>query len=47
MIASGMIMARDQLLISQKLTWNHLPMRRTSHGMVGTWFQVAKPRRAK
>ena len=34
-------------LISQKFTWNHFPMRSTSHGMVGTWFQVTRPMRAR
>jgi hypothetical protein len=34
-MASGTIMPRDQLLMSQKFTWNHLPMSSTSQGMVG------------
>ena len=36
MIASGTSMERLHELISLKFTWNHLPMRMISLGMVGT-----------
>ena len=42
MMASGTSMARDQLLMSQKFTWNHLPSSSTSHGMVGTYSHGIK-----
>ena len=47
MMARGTSMARDQLLISQKLTWNHLPMRMASQGMVGTYCQENNPTSAR
>ena len=47
MMASGTSMARDQLLMSQKFTWNHLPMRSTSHGMVGTYSHGNRPSSAR
>src|SRR6516165_3611120 len=47
MMASGTSMARDQLLMSQNSTPNHLPMRTTSHGMVGTNSQEYSPSNAR
>src|SRR6185312_7828565 len=47
MMASGMSIERDQLLISQKLTWNHLPMSSTSHGIVGTYSHGKSPMSAR
>ena len=43
MMASGTSIARDQLLMSQKFTWNHLPSSSTSHGIVGTYSHGYNP----
>ncbi len=40
-------MARDQLLISQKFTPNHLPSSITSQGIVGTYSQGNSPSSAR
>src|SRR5215472_12094071 len=47
MIANGTSIARDQLLMSQKFTWNHLPMSSTSQGIVGTYSHGNKPSSAR
>src|SRR6185369_17283306 len=47
MMDSGTIMPRDQLLMSQKFTANHLPMNNTSHGIVGTYCQGNRPSSAR
>src|SRR5438874_13822099 len=47
MMANGTSMPRDQLLMSQKFTWNHLPMSSTSHGIVGTYSHGKRPSNAR
>ena len=47
MMDSGTSIPRDQLLMSQKFTWNHLPMSSTSHGIVGTYCHGNRPSSAR